>query len=166
MRSRHLWVGGLLAAVGLAACINPPDYPIQPVITYLGVNKTSVFQGSSSLPADTLAIFFSFTDGDGDLSLQDTTDIFLFDSRFPSITASVFRFPTIPVEGTGNGIRGEVTLQIINRNGICCIENGLVCPNNPTIATDTFSYEIQIRDRAGHLSNKIRTQRMTILCRQ
>lgn len=165
MRLRHLIFPGLLAAVFLLGCVNPPDYPVQPVITYMGVSKGSVFQGSASLPLDTLAIFFSFTDGDGDLSLQDTTDIFLFDSRFPSITASVFRFPTIPVEGTGNGIRGEVTLQIVNRNGICCIENGLVCPNNPTIATDTFSYEIQIRDRAGNLSNKIRTERLTIVCR-
>ncbi|MEZ4987035.1 MAG: hypothetical protein R2795_18680 [Saprospiraceae bacterium] len=154
-----------LLGISLVACVKAPDYPIEPVITYEGINKTEVWQGSANLPLDTLAIFMSFTDGDGDLSIQDTTDIFLYDSRFPSIVASIYKLPAIPEEGTGNGLRGDITIQIVNTNGICCIENGFVCPNNPAIAQDTFSYEIQIRDRAGNLSNKIRTETIRILCR-
>jgi len=154
----------LVVSLTIISCVNPPNYPNQPVITYEGVNKTSVYQGVPGLPKDTLAIFFSFTDGDGDLSTQDSTDLFLFDSRFPSIS-SLYKIPAIPDEGTGNGIRGEITVRILSTNtGICCIDNGFACPNNPSIATDTFSYEIQIKDRAGNLSNKIRTETLTILC--
>jgi len=155
----------LLCVLMLNTCINPPNYPDQPVITYEGVNKTAIYQGTTNNPADTLAIFFSFTDGDGDLSFEDSTDIFVADSRFPQLTTP-YRLPLIPEEGTGNGIRGDITLRILSRaGGICCIENNIACPNNPQIATDTFSYEIYIRDRAGNQSNRIRTETLTILCK-
>lgn len=154
----------LLLGCLLFACVNPPDYPDAPVIEYLGVNKTTVFQGIPSLPADTLAIFFSFTDGDGDLSSQDTTDVFLYDSRFPEIP-NPYKIPLIPEDGTGNGIRGEITVRIQNAFNICCIENGFACPQAATIDLDTFSYEIRIRDRAGNFSNRIRTESIGIRCR-
>lgn len=148
----------------ISACVNPPDYPNIPVIDYQGVNKTTIYQGTSNNPNDTLAIFFSFTDGDGDLSFEDSTDIFLADSRFPSVRTP-FRLPLIPEDGTGNGIRGEITLRILNKpSGICCIQNNVACPLNPTEPTDTFSYEIQLRDRAGNFSNFIRTELLTIQC--
>ena len=147
------------------SCVNPPDYPDTPVIKYEGVNKTSVYQGAGGLPKDTLELFISFTDGDGDLSFQDSTDIFLYNSKFPSI-ASSFSIPSIPEEGTGNGIRGQITIRIINNsNNICCIANGIACGSPATIDTDTFSYAIQIRDRSGHLSNRINTEVITVLCR-
>jgi hypothetical protein len=149
----------------ILACVNPPDYPDTPVIKYLGVNKIQVNQDNRPLLAeDTLSIRFSFTDGDGDLSLNDTTDVFLYDSRFPSL-ANPYKIPTIPLDGTGNGIRGEITINILSSNRICCIENGFPCPSNPQNPVDTFSYEIQIRDRAGNLSNRIRTETIDIICR-
>ncbi|WP_367389781.1 hypothetical protein [Lewinella sp. LCG006] len=155
----------LLSAMLIIACVNPPDYPDTPVIKYLGINKMQINQGISSLPNDTLSIRFSFTDGDGDLSINDTTDVFLYDSRFPSLV-NPYKIPTIPLDGTGNGIRGEITVNIRNNNqGICCIENGFPCPNNAQNPIDTFSYEIQIRDRAGNMSNRIRTETIDIICR-
>ena len=51
----------------LAACTKAPDYPTEPVITYKGINKKVITQGSSSAPVDTLKFMFTFTDGDGDL---------------------------------------------------------------------------------------------------
>lgn len=153
----------LLSTLFIAfSCANPPNYPDTPVIGYLGVNQTSVYQGIQGLESDTLELFISFTDGDGDLSFQDSSDIFLYDSRIPTI-ARLARIPFIPEEGTGNGIRGELTIRTLSDNGgICCIANGISCStDNPT---DTFSYEIQIRDRAGNYSNKVRTETITILC--
>lgn len=170
MRTNVLPYLGLLLLLSITACINPPNYPDTPVITYEQVNKTAIFQGTPNNPTDTLAIVFSFTDGDGDLSFEDSTDIFVADSRFPQ-DLSPYRIPLIPSDGTGNGIRGELTLRIINEFNICCLQgvapNRIACPRPPNvnIDTDTFSYEIFIRDRAGNVSNKIRTETLTILCR-
>lgn len=164
MKALRVSLFALVVTVLIAACVNPPNYPDTPVIEYTGVNKTTIFQGSQNLPADTLAIFFSFTDGDGDLSSEDSTDVFLYDSRFPEIP-NPYKIPLIPDEGTGNGIRGDITVRIQNAFNICCIENGFVCPPNPTIDIDTFSYEIQIRDRAGNFSNRIRTETLGVRCR-
>ena len=165
MKALPISLFSFMSTILIIACVNPPDYPDTPVIKYLGINKIQVNQDIPSLPDDTLSIRFSFTDGDGDLSIEDSTDVFLYDSRFPSLV-NQYKIPTIPLDGTGNGIRGEITVKIRNNNqGICCIENGFPCPTNATNAIDTFSYEIQIRDRAGNLSNRIRTETIDIICR-
>jgi hypothetical protein len=144
------------------SCVQAPSYPITPVIEYLGVNKLAVLQ--EPLGLDTLEIYFSFTDGDGDLSLEDSTDVFLFDSRIPGFTQQ-YKIPTIPEEGTSNGIRGEITIRIKNVNGgICCIENEFPCFGIPLNPVENFSYEIQIRDRAGNLSNRISTETIQVIC--
>lgn len=155
--------GGLLGIwLTLLSCADAPSYPITPVIEYLGVNKLQVLQ--QPLGPDTLEIYFSFTDGDGDLSLEDSTDIFLFDSRKPSIL-NAYKIPTISEESINGGIRGEITIRIKNVNfGICCIENQFPCGGTPASPVESFSYEIQIRDRAGNLSNRIRTETIDVLC--
>ncbi len=164
MKALRVSLLGLLSIVLIAACVNPPDYPDSPVIEYTGVNKTTIYQGTQNFPPETLAIFFCFTDCDGDVRSEDSTDVFLFDSRFPDIP-NPYKIPLIPDEGTGNGIRGEITVRIQNAFNICCIENGFACPPYPTIDIDSFSYEIQIRDRAGNFSNRIRTETLGIRCR-
>lgn len=165
MKAFRLALLVLLAGTLIFACVNPPNYPDAPEIEYMGVNKTTIFQGTPNLPADTLAIRFSFTDGDGDLSSEDSTDVFLYDSRFPSVP-NPYKIPLIPEDGTGNGIRGEITVRIQNAFNICCIEaSGFACPTAATFDIDTFSYEIQIRDRAGNFSNRVRTETLGIRCR-
>jgi hypothetical protein len=145
-------------------CIDAPSYPIEPVITYEGINKGRVFQFTNG-PVDSLIIRFSFTDGDGDLSLidSDSVDIFLRDSRLPQV-AQNFRFPLIDEEGTGSGISGTTTITIVNTNNICCIFQEENCAADEEYPIDTFSYSIQIIDRAGNLSNVINTETVEIAC--
>lgn len=151
----------------LVSCSQPPDYPNEPVLQYIGVNKTSVLQGSRTTPNDTLAIRFSFTDGDGDLgNSENTNNILLYDSR--DSTLAPYKIPPVPEQGSGNGISGEITILVPNRIGsgnICCIFPDLrVCQTDPRYKQDTFSYSIQMIDRAGHKSNIINTEQITILC--
>lgn len=156
--------GGLLVGLCLllASCADAPNYPITPVIEYLGVNKLQVLQ--EPLGPDTLEIYFSFTDGDGDLSIEDSIDIFLYDSRTPTLL-SPYKIPTIPEEGTSNGIRGDITVRIKNVNrGICCIANQFPCSTTTDNPVESFSYEIQIRDRAGNMSNRIQTEAIEVIC--
>ncbi len=153
-------------AFGLFNCVQPPDYPNEPEISYIGFNKLSIAQGNQDAPPDTLILMFSFTDGDGDLGNDtDSIDIFYTDSR--DGFRGLRRLPVIPDQGTGNGISGEVTLKFPNKPfNICCTypDGATACQPNPNFATDTFSYTLQIRDRAGNFSNEIQTETVTILC--
>ncbi|HMO38326.1 MAG TPA: hypothetical protein PKC76_03420 [Saprospiraceae bacterium] len=148
------------------ACTEPPNYPDEPYIEFVGMNKNAIAQGSASSPRDTLAITFFFTDGNGDIG-SDTTNFFLRDSRDNSLIPN--RLFPIPEQGSGNGVSGEITIRIPNKvagPNICCIfPDRRVCQTDPRFPQDTFSYSIQIKDRAGNLSNIIRTPPITILCR-
>lgn len=157
----------VLLAIGVAAfagCIKPPSYPNEPVIEYVGVNKNTVTQGNAI--RDTLAVRFSFTDGDGDISFPgDSLDLYFRDNR-TNFTDSM-RLPFIPQESVNNGISGEVTVLIPNTFSIiCCIPPNGAPPCTPNIQfpTDTFYYFIQMRDRAGNISNEIQTDSIVILC--
>jgi len=162
----------LLPLLLLAACIKPPVFPNEPVITYEGISKTMIDAAPPNGNLDSLLIQLSFTDGDGDLtfSSNDSIDVFFFDSRLQFAEAPFIlplSLPSIPGEGTSNGISGDIFITMENEaQAICCISNGTYCPDlriDPNIPeTDTFSYAIQIRDRAGNVSNKVRTDLITI----
>ena len=159
-----------LLALGLAFlvynCVQPPNYPNTPQINYVGINQQAISQGNANNPADTLEITLSFTDGDGDLGIDDSTvDFFLTDSREGFV--DIKKLPVIPDQGIGNGISGEITVRLLNKPfGICCTypDGSTPCVPNANFPTDTMSYTIQIKDRAGNMSNKIQTETITILC--
>lgn len=161
----------LLPVLFFAACVNPPDFPDEPVITYVGISKNSIRQfNESNQVLDSIIIQFSFTDGDGDLSLRNDSfsDIFLNDSRLEALITP-FNVPLIPTEGTGNGISGDIFITLINSSGVCCIRdrgNGLrdICFTDTSFPLDTFRYNIQIMDRAGNMSNIIQTEPIQIRC--
>lgn len=150
----------------LFSCVKRPEYPIEPVLDFIGMNKQIIAQGSPNAVFDTLAITFGFTDGDGDLGYADgTLDIFLTDSR--DGFEETLKLPVIPEQGSGNGISGEITVLVFNKPfNICCTyPTGQVpCTPSTVFPIDTFSYSIRIRDRAGHFSNSVQTDRITILC--
>lgn len=157
----------LMALVLAGACVQPPDYPDEPVIHYIGVNKNLIPQGSVGATMDTLSLTFGFTDGDADLGNEEEVNIFLYDSRIESLEPTPIKINPIPDQGTGNGISGEITIKIANNisGGICCIfPDGRVCQVDPEFPVDSFFYYIEIMDRAGHVSNRIRTETITILC--
>lgn len=163
----------ILAMVTLliGTCTQPPEYPDTPVLEFVANSKDSIFQQSTGL-IDTILIRFSFTDGDGDLSLDvaDSTDIVVSDLRFPDLPiGNVFRLPEIPEEGTGNGISGEVTL-IYRNDQICCYETiqgiTFACGNAIQNRVDTTQFLIQMRDRAGNWSNEITTDPIYVICVQ
>ena len=139
-----------LSVFFFVACEQPPNYPIEPEIEYVGVNRNIIAQGSFNAPLDTLIVTFSFTDGDGDIGDDSLTNVFLFDSRTGDL-AEPIKVKPIPSQGTGNGISGEIS-------------GNTSCVSTPEQPVDTFSYTIQLRDRAGHFSNKVQTEPITILC--
>ena len=150
-----LFLGILLTTI-IYGCIEPPDYPVEPVIEFVEMTRTSVV--GQTIPEDpnraldTLYITFAFTDGDGDLGGGDSSNVFLRDSRLGNAGESYF-VDDIPDAGVTNGISGEMTVMIPE---IFCFPN-----SQPR---DTLIYTIQIIDRAGNLSNEIQTPPIELIC--
>ncbi|MBU6343102.1 MAG: hypothetical protein KGS48_16525 [Bacteroidetes bacterium] len=149
------------------SCVKPPDYPDTPVITYKSMSKTQMKQGTQG--EDSLTVVFSYTDGDGDLGFPDNdsqASIFIQDARdsFPKFS---YKIPYIEPQGTGNGISGDISIVLPTS---CCIYTTpagikLSCNKVPqSFKTDTLLYKIRIMDRAGHMSNTISTEKITLVC--
>ena len=156
----YLWL--LLAGLTLAGCVNPPDYPEEPVLTYEEVNKDSIYAQITGI-SDSIVFRFSFTDGDGDLGSTDSTDVFYTDSRFPN-NLTPLALPPIPREGTGNGISGDIFFTLINTGQVNCIYNGRFPAQDPAYPVDTFRLSMFILDEAGNRSNTVQTDLIQIRC--
>lgn len=150
------------------ACSQPPVYPLEPVITYEGLSRSQIPQSSNSIDdLDTLIIRIGFTDGDGDLGDADSVNIILRDSR--DGFENIFKIKPIPALGSGDGISGEIAIKLTNNPNtkyFCCTfpNTRVTCIPSEEFPTDTMSYAIRIRDRAGNWSNTIQTEPFTILC--
>ncbi|MDX2070951.1 MAG: hypothetical protein SFV55_21155 [Haliscomenobacter sp.] len=159
----------LLILLLASTCSNPPEFPAEPVIEYLGLSHTSIDQSrGGGIPLDTIEIRFAFTDGDGDLGSEDSTNISLTDSR--DNFEHFFKVSPIPQLGSGDGIQGEISIKLTNSPDtkyFCCTfpNTRLTCIPSTTFPTDSLSYFIRIRDRSGNWSNTIKTERITIFCK-
>lgn len=152
-----------LIVSGLLACTNSPDFPISPVLEYVGASKTSMVQ--NSLNTDSIFIQINFTDGDGDIG-DDADDLkqnlFLRDNRTGQFYDQ-FRIPEIPQQGAANGISGEVTIRLFTT---CCLfPDGIPpCQAPPQYPTNELTIDIWLVDRAGNMSNIVTTDPIILLC--
>ncbi len=167
-QQKSIFLLSLSSAILAATCSRIPEFPVEPIIEYKGISQNTIEQSrGTGIALDTIEVRFSFTDGDGDLGSKDSVNIFLEDSRDGSI--QIFKVNPIPKLGAGNGLRGEIKILLTNSavtSYFCCTfpNTFLTCLPSRQHPTDTLSYLIHIRDRAGNLSNKIRTEKITILC--
>jgi len=150
-----------LLILSIGSCLDPPDYDVEPQIEYLGMSKNQMIQDEFN--TDSTYIFFSFTDGDGDLGSDDSLNVFLIDTR-DNFIANRYRLPYFPEEGANNGVSGEITVKIYTT---CCIYPTGQAPCTPSdqFPFDTVSYRIYITDRSGHQSNAIETEPILIECK-
>ena len=152
-----------LIATGVSSCVNPPDFANVPKIEFVGMTKDTILQGV--FQQDSLIVAFSFEDGDGDLGRTanaDENNVFFIDMRTGEVDNS-FGIPFIPQLGSSNGIEGEV--QILLFSTCCLFESGQdPCTASSTEPYDFLQYEIYIVDRAGHESNHIITDTITLVC--
>jgi hypothetical protein len=153
----------LASSIALYNCANPPDYPNEPIIEFKNVSKTLLRQGQLNSKNDSLIVSFSFTDGDGDLGDKDSVNIYITDLRDGNVRES--RIPFIDPQGAGNGISGDISVQLyttcctyVNSEGI-----KLACESVP-VPYDTVVYSISIKDRSGNKSNTIQTPPIVLQC--
>jgi hypothetical protein len=147
--------------LGTITCIRPPDYPIEPQITFKNFSKSRMQQGD--LNQDSLYLYLTFT-GDGDLGAvgqsNDSLNVFLTDRRNPLIKES-FRMPFVPEAGARNGISGDIRILLYTT----CCKVLPACSPSTTKPIDTLRYDIFITDRAGHKSNVVTTDPILLECK-
>lgn len=154
----------LLSVSIFTQCLNPPDFPDEPVIEFLSLSADSMVQTTIDANAFVIAKF-KFTDGDGDLGNSDAkSDIFVVDKRTNEIDPTARELPEIPSQGAQNGISGEMSVKLLSS---CCLPpENLGEPCSQAIRLDTIVYEVYIKDRAGHESNRVATPPIILKCRR
>jgi len=167
MKLTHYFPFFIIAII--ISCTKPPDYPIEPVLEFKNLSRSSMIQGDVN--NDSILVTFGFTDGDGDLGNNDTLfDIYLKDTRFPEIPGvnpTQYKMPFVPIQGVGNGISGDITVLTYTS---CCVYPDSTFPPCDTSAytlypIDTLIFEIHIKDRAGHESNRILSDPIILQCK-
>lgn len=149
----------------LGACLQPPEYPIEPVLTFQGLSRDSMIQGAGQ--EDNISVFMSFTDGDGDIAPRATDtvpNIFLINTKTLE-QVTTFKLDPIPEEGAENGISGEIRLRVFTT---CCDYPDFVTafPCTPTneYPVDTLNIEAYMVDRAGNESNRVQFSPIYLIC--
>lgn len=157
----------------LTACQQKVEYPIEPRIAYEGFaylfNADSTFSGEG-------VVSFSYTDGDGDLGLDDTDTIYPFgldDAHYYNMIVDYLKlvegefvktpllswnvqtqaFDTVSFSARFHRLRDSDEPKAISGT----MEYTLPI-QNPLSPDDTIKFEICILDRALHESNVIHTE--------
>lgn len=172
-------IGLLLLALAVCSCQKPVEYPIEPKITYEGftylINADSTFSGEG-------IIAFSYTDGDGDLGLDDgdTLPPFGFhDAHYYNMVIDYLKcvngeFVKMPLLSPHVPTSPADTLVLYDTvtfnarfkrlrdseepKAISGTMEYKLTVQNPFSPNDTVKFEIRILDRALHESNVIQTE--------
>ena len=118
---------------------------ITPQITFVSISPSSAVEYSNSI-----TIAFSYDDLDGDLGENDpnVSNLFITDSR--NSVMYNYRISQLSPDGSGIHIKGNLN-AVIKRTAIT---------NNSS--SQSVSYSLYIKDRAGNTSNTITTDAITI----
>ena len=124
----------------MAGCLNPPDYSIIPAIKMDSVSTTDILANQ-----DSITLYISFTDGDGDIGSKTDSNLFITDSRTGFRAGN--KIPDITPDGKVKEISGQIVFTLSEIDSI------------PDGKRDSiyYDYTIQIVDRAGNLSNEVVT---------
>ncbi len=156
-RSRRVKVAGVLAVLLALAtgCIKRETFPPEPVIKYKSFGQFG----------DSASLVISFTDGDGDIGLNDSDSDPPFNTGSPyyhnlfleyeelrqgvwtpvSLALPLrYRIPRITPTGQNKALEGEIAVAI-------------AWPIVPDTAIDTVRFAVRLVDRALRESNRILT---------
>lgn len=163
----------LLFIVVINSCTVKPNYPDEPFIEFVSLEKNAANQGEQ------IWVNLTFTDGDGDLGQVDIDEstcgvnpIYLCDFDSDSscykdpfwsaflinVNDSCFgtpgHLPSFEPDGNIKAISGELRIKT----------NPLFCKNGGAFAIDTVVYKVVVRDASGNYSNKVLTDTIFINC--
>lgn len=126
--------------------VNPPLSPV-PKISITQVNPLQV-----TALQDPVTFHIFYQDGDGDLGFYegDSLSLFITDDRIN--IAQGFYVPPLSPSGAEVAIQGTLKVQL---------DNTILIDTSSSSETVTFS--IRIKDRAGHWSNTVTSEPVTVI---
>lgn len=146
MMLRKLFLPVLFALLIIVSCgKDKPMYSDIPSITRVDVHPSLV-----NAYKDSIEFIVSYEDGDGDLGENDpsVSNLYLVDNRI-GITYP-FRIPQLAPDGSKLIIRGSLSV-VLNNTGI-----------TDGSSSQTVTYSIYMKDRAGNTSNTVTTNAITV----
>ena len=170
---KKLFAISFLAFVILAACQKKVEYPIEPVITYQGV--AYVMDADSVLTGE-VVLSIGYTDGDGDLGLDDADTVYPFGPRDPHYYNLIIdylkwdgtQFVETPLLSWNQQTQSYDTVSFNARfkrlvfndeeKAISGTIDYTMMVYNPFSPNDTIKFRAHLIDRALHESNKIETE--------
>ena len=159
-------------AFAMLSCQKPVEYPIEPKIAYEGF--TYLFNSDSTFSGEGI-ISFSYTDGDGDLGLDDADTLSPFgfhDAHYYNMMIDYLKcvngeFVKTPLLSWNAQTQSYDTVTFNARfkrlrdseepKAISGTMDYKLLVQNPFSPNDTIKFEIRILDRALHESNVIQT---------
>ncbi len=134
-----------LVSVALVACKKADEIGPIPEIEFV-----SVTPGNVQEYADSLVVTIKYRDGDGDLgeNTSGAENFFLADSRNNVIYK--FRIPQLAPDNSSIIIEGNLNVTLAN--------TAIIDGSN----SQTFTYSIYVKDRAGNQSNTVVTSPVTV----
>ena len=178
MKKRYL-IGLFLMALAVCCCQKKVEYPVEPKIAYEGftylMNPDSTFSGQG-------VISFSYTDGDGDLGLDDSdtlppfgfNDTYYYNMVIDYLKSENGVFVKTPLLSPHVPTGPADTLVLFDTvtfnarfkrlrdseepKAISGTMDYKLTVQNPFSPNDTVKFEIRILDRALHESNVIQTE--------
>ena len=172
MKNRIL-IGMLLLVAAMFSCQKPVEYPVEPKIAYEGftylVYEDSTFSGEG-------IVSFSYTDGDGDLGLDDSDTLPPFgfhDAHYYNMVVDYMKcvngeFVKTPLLSWNPQTQSYDTVtfnarfrRLLDSDKPKAISGRMeykLTVKNPLSPDDTIKFEIRILDRALHESNTIQTE--------
>ena len=155
----------LVCLLALSSCFEAPSYGEIPRITDIQFSRdSSIVDPNSSV---IMKVFFE--DGDGDLGRVDENstknNVFLHDNQLGFIDSVSYWIPFIPSKGSVPDISGNIRITIQKPGeptGLIASTCNFTASNGKI---DTISYDIQIRDRSGNISNLMTSPPLIIDCR-
>lgn len=167
-----IWVVVALVML-MAACQKPVEYPVEPRISYNGF--TYLFEEDSTFSGKGV-ISFSYTDGDGDLGLDDSDSLPPFDAsgkNYYNLIVDYQRsvngvFQSVPMLSWNVATQSFDTIRFDARfkrliataepKPISGVMDYELFVKNPFSPDDTIRFAVKIIDRALHESNVIETE--------
>ncbi len=161
-----------LISISLFSCIQKPNFPFEPSISYNKISNTNVLDvfsssGNRKVFKDSVSISINFKDGDGDLGVSETqkdeltkkNEFNYIVKRFLRVKGKYVEYdPLVPLSGN------FITLKSGSKAGPI---EGILNYNidfNPVIGLkkDTIKFQIQILDRAKNSSNTVMTDSVLV----
>ncbi len=152
---------GFALALLMSGCDNSQPFPDTPEITFVSVTPSEIAQLSGDVK-----VVFHYQDGDGDLGDDGSGSefaqktIFITDTRdiMPdSLATSSYKIANLTPDTRKPSIQGEMEVSLLAPFHCTFLGGGSGCNDNEV------TFEIYIRDRAGNVSNVIRSNPVTIL---